>query len=60
MPDRIVEVAAVPYTLTGKKMEVPVRKLFMGWPLEKAVSRDTMLNPDAIEIYIELAETLGA
>ncbi|KPU62126.1 acetoacetate-CoA ligase [Pseudomonas fluorescens] len=60
VPDRIVEVAAVPYTLTGKKMEVPVRKLFMGWPLEKAASRDTMLNPDAIEIYIELAETLGA
>src|SRR3546814_9654264 len=49
VPDRIYAVAAIPYTLTGKKMEVPVRKLLLGWPLEKAASRDAMMNPDAID-----------
>lgn len=59
VPDRIMEIAAVPYTLTGKKMEVPVRKLLMGWPLEKAASRDTMMNPGAIDFFVELASELG-
>ncbi len=48
---------AVPYTLTGKKMEVPVRKLLMGWPLEKAASRDAMANPDAIDFFLDYAAT---
>ena len=36
------------YTLTGKKMEVPVRKILMGWPVDKAVSRDAMSNPESV------------
>ena len=56
VPDRIYEVEAVPYTLTGKKMEVPVRKLLMGWPLEKAASRDAMANPDAIDYFVRFAQ----
>jgi len=57
VPDKIVEIEAVPYTLTGKKMEVPVRKLLMGWPLEKAASRDAMGNPEAIEFFIDYVAT---
>jgi acetoacetyl-CoA synthetase len=57
VPDKIYPVAAVPYTLTGKKMEVPVRKLLMGWPLEKAASRDAMANPDAIDFFLDYAAT---
>ena len=55
VPDRIYEVGGIPYTLTGKKMEVPVRKILMGWPLEKAASRDAMANPEAIDYFIEFA-----
>jgi acetoacetyl-CoA synthetase len=56
VPDKIYAVEAVPYTLTGKNMEVPVRKLLLGWPLEKAASRDAMMNPDAIDWYVRFAQ----
>jgi len=56
VPDRIYAVEAVPYTLTGKKMEVPVRKLLMGWPLDKAASRDAMMNPEAIDWFVKFAQ----
>jgi len=56
VPDRIYAIDAVPYTLTGKKMEVPVRKLLMGWPLDKAASRDAMANPSAIEYFVRFAQ----
>ena len=56
VPDRIYAVEAVPYTLTGKKMEVPVRKILMGWPLEKAASRDAMMNPEAIDYFVRFAQ----
>ncbi len=56
VPDRVYAVEAIPYTLTGKKMEVPVRKLLMGWPLEKAASRDAMQNPESIDYFTRFAE----
>ena len=45
MPDKIYQVAAIPFTLTGKKMEVPVRKILMGVAPEKAANRDAVANP---------------
>lgn len=57
VPDRIYEIEAVPYTLTGKKMEVPVRKILLGVAPEKAASRDAMSNPQAIDYFIEFART---
>lgn len=56
VPDQIYRVDALPYTLTGKKMEVPVRKILMGWPLEKAVSRDAMMNPAAIDWFVRFTQ----
>lgn len=56
VPDRSYAVEAIPYTLTGKKMEVPVRKILMGWPLEKAASRDAMMNPEAIDWFVRFAQ----
>ena len=56
VPDRTYAIAAIPYTLTGKKMEVPVRKILMGWPLEKAASRDAMMNPEAIDWFVRFAQ----
>ncbi|MEH6823542.1 MAG: acetoacetate--CoA ligase [Motiliproteus sp.] len=56
VPDRIIQVAAVPRTLTGKIMEVPVRKVLMGMPLEKAANKNVMANPEALEAIKEYAQ----
>ncbi len=55
VPDRIYAVPAVPYTLTGKKLEVPVRKLLMGIDVAKAASRDAMMNPASLDYFIDFA-----
>jgi acetoacetyl-CoA synthetase len=56
VPDEIFAVRAIPYTLTGKKMEVPVRKLLMGWPAERAFSADAMRDPSAMQWFVAFAE----
>lgn len=53
VPDRFYAVPAIPYTLTGKKMEVPVRKILMGWPLARAANLGAMANPDALNYFAE-------
>jgi acetoacetyl-CoA synthetase len=55
VPDRIFQVAAIPYTLTGKKMEVPVRRILMGVPAEKAANRAAMANVEALDFFIDYA-----
>jgi len=55
LPDAIIAIDQVPRTLNGKKLEVPVKKLLMGWELEKAVNVDSMENPTAMEFFVELA-----
>jgi acetoacetyl-CoA synthetase len=52
VPDRIVEVPEIPYTLSGKKMEIPVRRIIMGWPADKAASREAMKNPGALDFFV--------
>ncbi|MBV9615455.1 MAG: acetoacetate--CoA ligase, partial [Ktedonobacteraceae bacterium] len=56
VPDEIIQVADVPRTLSGKKLEVPIKKLFMGIPLEKAISMDALSNPQAMQFYVDLAQ----
>lgn len=58
VPDDILAVASVPYTLTGKKTEVPVRKLLMGAAAEQVISRDALRDPAAINWYTEFAKRL--
>jgi len=60
VPDEIMAVSEIPLTLSGKKTEVPVKKLFMGVPVEKAVSMDALSNPQAMEFFIEFAEKMRA
>jgi len=55
IPDRIYAVDMIPYTLTGKKMEVPVRKLLLGMAPEKAANRDAMVKPEALDYFIRFA-----
>ena len=57
MPDKIYQVKAIPYTLTGKKMEVPVRRILMGVPVEKAANRAAMSNVESLDYFIDYART---
>jgi acetoacetyl-CoA synthetase len=55
VPDRMYEVDAIPYTLTGKKMEVPIRKILIGMPADRAASRDAMMNPESLDYFTTFA-----
>lgn len=57
VPDKFYSAPEIPYTLTGKKLEVPVRKLLLGWSLEKAASRDSLRNPGAIDYFLDYVAT---
>lgn len=54
VPDSIYEVSDIPYTLSGKKLELPIKKLFSGQPLEKVVSKDVLRNPACLAEYVGL------
>jgi acetoacetyl-CoA synthetase len=56
VPDKIYQVESIPFTLTGKKMEVPVRKILMGVAPEKAANRDAVANPQALDYFIAYAQ----
>ncbi|MDX1403680.1 MAG: acetoacetate--CoA ligase [Woeseiaceae bacterium] len=56
VPEKIYQVEEIPYTLTGKKMEVPVRKILMGVPEEKAANRNVMANPASLDYFVRFAE----
>ncbi|MCH8567940.1 MAG: acetoacetate--CoA ligase [Balneolales bacterium] len=51
VPDEIIPVAEIPYTLSGKKMEKPVKRILEGHPAEKAASKDSMRNPESLKIF---------
>lgn len=57
LPDKIFQVVAVPRTLTGKKLELPIKKLLLGYPIEAVTTRDALANPESIDWFIELART---
>jgi acetoacetyl-CoA synthetase len=56
VPDRIIAVPEIPYTLTGKKMEVPVRKILMGMSPDKVLNRNAMANPKVLDVFIAYAQ----
>jgi len=56
VPDKIYQVPGIPYTLTGKKMEVPVRRILMGVAPEKAANRSGVSDPAALDFFIAYAE----
>ncbi|MEM7275295.1 MAG: acetoacetate--CoA ligase [Actinomycetota bacterium] len=55
-PDRIVEVPAVPRTLSGKKLEVPVKRILQGVPVEQAAATGALADPSALDPYIAVAK----
>jgi acetoacetyl-CoA synthetase len=57
VPDKIIAVPGIPATLTGKKLEVPVRKILRGMPPDEAANRNAMANPDSLDFFARYAAT---
>ncbi|MFL6240019.1 MAG: acetoacetate--CoA ligase [Actinomycetes bacterium] len=55
VPDVIEAVTEIPRTLNGKKLEVPVKRMLAGTPLDKAVSIGAVANPTSLDTFVELA-----
>jgi acetoacetyl-CoA synthetase len=55
VPDEVRAVPAIPRTLSGKVLEVPVKRILCGEPVERSVSRDALANPEALQPFEELA-----
>lgn len=60
VPDEIYVVKEIPRTLNGKKMEVPVRRILLGHPIEKAVNKDSMSNSESLDFFIGLAKSFNS
>ncbi len=60
VPDKVVEVSDIPYTLSGKKMEVPVKKLLAGLTKEGDMQRDAIRNPEAMDFFLSYAPQFRA
>jgi acetoacetyl-CoA synthetase len=59
VPDELFAVSEVPHTLNGKKLEVPVKRLFQGLPLDRAVSREAVSNFGAMQPFLEIAQSFA-
>ncbi|MFN8304270.1 MAG: acetoacetate--CoA ligase [Saprospiraceae bacterium] len=59
VPDDIIVAPDIPYTISGKKMETPVKKILLRRPLDKAYNRDSMRNPEAMDFFLGLAAELN-
>jgi acetoacetyl-CoA synthetase len=59
VPNEVRQVAEVPRTLSGKVLEVPVKRILMGTPPEKAASRESLANPASLDPFVELAGTFS-
>ena len=57
VPNEVRQVAQVPRTLSGKVLEVPVKRILMGEDADKAASRDSLQNPKALDFFVEYART---
>ena len=60
VPNEIFQVDEIPRTLSGKKQELPIKKLLLGQPIEKVVNKDAMANPACLDWYVALAARRAA
>ena len=56
VPDEIIEVPDIPYTISGKKLERPVKRILMGTDIDKAANRDSMRNPESLDYFVAFAQ----
>jgi acetoacetyl-CoA synthetase len=54
VPDDIIAVPEIPYTISGKKLEIPVKKILLGKAVEKSVNMGAVRNPSAIEYFVKM------
>ncbi|MDN6498415.1 MAG: acetoacetate--CoA ligase [Yaniella sp.] len=59
VPDEVIAVKEIPLTHTGKRIEVPLKKLFSGRESAHSINRDAIANPDALTEFLELAEQVS-
>jgi acetoacetyl-CoA synthetase len=57
IPDAIFAVPDIPHTLSGKKQELPIRKLLLGMPAKDVINREAMANPECLDWYLSLARS---
>ncbi len=60
VPDEVYSVPAVPHTRTGKKLEVPIKRILLGAPLEKVVKPEAVDDPGLLDFYVDLAARRAA
>ncbi|HXR28190.1 MAG TPA: acetoacetate--CoA ligase [Solirubrobacteraceae bacterium] len=60
VPNEIRQIAEVPRTLSGKVLEVPVKRILMGAPPQQAASVDSLANPRSLDYFVELSKELAA
>ncbi|MBX3238681.1 MAG: acetoacetate--CoA ligase [Chitinophagaceae bacterium] len=60
IPDAIIEAPDIPYTLSGKKMEAPVKKILLKKDIDMTGTRDTMRNPDSLDFFVAFRHSAGS
>ena len=60
LPNDIFQVDEIPRTLSGKKQELPIKKLLLGQPIERVVNKEAMANPGSLDWYVALAKQRAA
>jgi acetoacetyl-CoA synthetase len=57
VPDEVIAVPAIPRTLSGKKLEVPVKRILSGTPADVAASRGSLADPTSLDAFVALARS---
>ncbi len=57
MPDAIYQVEAVPRTLSGKKLEVPVKRILTGTPVDRAAAKGALANPESLQFFEQIKDS---
>ena len=60
VPNAVFQIREVPRTLSGKALEVPVKRILTGTPPDRAASRDSLANPEALDYFVELSQKLAS
>ncbi len=58
VPDDIIEVPDIPYTISGKKLEAPVKKILLGIDIQKAANKGSMRNPESLDFFVKYREKI--
>ena len=58
VPNEIYAIAEIPRTLSGKVLEIPVKKILAGERPDQAASRDSLANPASLDFFVDLADSL--